>query len=219
MSFSQRAVVTTASLSNDADVFPSLIGQGFAQAKRPQWATTLKRAYSGREVRAQAYSYPRWEFTFGWEIVRTSSAYLELQTLYGFLGSRLGNQTPFYYQDPDDNAVTAQGFGTGTGAQTVFQLYRTVGSGTIYNYLEPVLVLRNYPSIYVNGTLQTLTTNYTIGNNGVITFVTAPANGAVLTWSGSYLFLCAFDDDNIDPRQEFSAYWSIGKLNFHSIKA
>jgi hypothetical protein len=133
--------------------------------------------------------------------------------------TRLGNQTPFYYQDPDDNAVTAQGFGTGTGAQTVFQLYRTVGSGTIYNYLEPVLVLRNNPSIYVNGTLQTLTTNYTIGNNGVITFVTAPASGAVLTWTGGYLFLCAFDDDNLDPRQDDNAYWSVGKLNFHSIKA
>ena len=218
MSFTQRAVVTTTPLSNDVDVFPVLVGQGFAQVKRPMWSTTKKRAYSGREVRASAYSYPRWEWAFGWEVARTASATPELQALYGFLGSKSGNGQPFYYRDPDDNTVTTQGFGTGTGAATVFQLQRTVGAGTIYNYLEPVLVLNQNPSIYINGTLKTLTTDYTIGLNGIITFTTAPASGAVLTWSGSYLFMCAFDDDTIDPQQIFAGFWSVQKVNFHSIK-
>lgn len=218
MSFTQRSVVTTSNLYNDADVLPFLAGQGWTARKRPVWSSTVKRSYSGREVRAGAFSYPRWEFSLQWEVVRSASAYLELQSLYGFLGSRAGKRDPFYYSDVDDNTVASQGFGTGTGSQTVFQLYRTVGSGTIYNYLEPILVLRNLPSIYVNGALQTITTNYTIGLNGVITFVTAPASGAVLTWSGSYLFLCAFDDDQVEPQQIDKINWSVGSLSFHTIK-
>lgn len=215
MGFTLRTNVSTALLANDPDVFPVLVGQGFAQTKRQAWQSTVKRAYSGREIVVANYSYPRWEWTFGWEIARNSAAYPELATLFGFFGSRGGRALPFYYWDPDDNTVTAQGFGTGDGSTTVFQLYRTVGQGTIYNYLEPVLVLRNSPTIYVNGT----PTGVTLGFNGVVTFATAPASGAALTWSGSYLFLCRFLDDQIEPQQMFSNHWSVGKLSFESIKA
>ncbi len=219
MAFSQRAVITTSPLSNDAEVFPFLAGQGFPTSKRPVWQTTIKRAYSGREVRAAAYTYPRWEWTLSWEVVRTSTAYLELQALYGFIGSRQGRNIPFYYQDQTDNTVVGQGFGTGDGSTTTFQLYRTVGAGTIYSYLDPVLVLQGYPNIYVNGTLKTLTTDYTIGINGAITFTSAPAAAAALTWTGSYLFICRFDDETVDAAQFGGVLWSIGKLTFVSVKA
>jgi len=219
MTFTQRAVITTSPLSNDAEVFPVLTGQGFLASKRPVWQTTVKRAYSGREVRAAAYSYPRWEWTLQWEVLRTQASLPELQTLFGFLGSRQGRNQPFYYQDQTDNAVTTQGFGTGDGTTTIFQLYRTVGQGTIYNYLDPVLVLNQNPSVYVNGTLKTLGTDYTISINGVISFTTAPAASAALTWSGGYLFLCRFDDEMVDAVQFGGNLWSVGKLTFVSVKA
>ena len=170
-------------------------------------------------MRAAAYSYPRWEWTLQWEVLRTQASLPELQTLFGFLGSRQGRNQPFYYQDQTDNAVTTQGFGTGDGTTTIFQLYRTVGQGTIYNYLDPVLVLNQNPSIYVNGTLKTLGTDYTISINGVITFTTAPAASAALTWSGGYLFLCRFDDEMVDAVQFGGNLWSVGKLTFVSVKA
>ena len=215
MSFNQRTNVSTAVLANDPDVFPVLPGQGFLQSKKQVWQSTVKRAYSGREIVVGNYSYPRWEWTVGWEVARNTGAYTELQTLYGFFGSRGGAALPFYYWDPDDNSVTGQGFGTGDGSTTVFQLYRTVGQGTIYNYLEPVLVLRNTPTLYVNGSPA----SFSLGYNGVVTFASAPANGAALTWTGSYLFLCRFIDDTLDPAQMFQGYWSVGKLSFKSVKA
>jgi uncharacterized protein (TIGR02217 family) len=218
MSFTQRAVVTTSNLATDADVFPAFPGQGFMTTKRPVWSTIKKMAYSGRQLRAQAFAYPRWEFVAAYEVLRDTASYLELQGLYGFLGSRLGGAIPFYYWDPYDNTVSLNAFGQGDGSTTVFNVYRSVGVGTIFNYLDRVLVFRNNPSIYINGTLKTLGTDYTIGINGVITFASAPASGAALTWSGSFLYLCEFDDDMVDAAQVFVGAWSLGKLSFSSMK-
>ena len=71
----------------------------------------------------------------------------------------------------------------------------------------------------MNGTLKTLGTDYTISINGVITFTTAPAASAALTWSGGYLFLCRFDDEMVDAVQFGGNLWSVGKLTFVSVKA
>jgi uncharacterized protein (TIGR02217 family) len=219
MAFTQRAAVTTSPLSNDTEVFPVLPGQGFFSMKRPVYSSTIARAASGREVRLQAYAAPRWEWTVGYEAIRRKSTLFELQALYGFFGSRFGKTLPFYYQDPDDNAVSAQGFGTGDGTTTIFQLYRTVGSSTIYTFLEPVLVVQGTPTIFINGVAKTAGTDYVIGLNGVITFTTAPAAAAALTWTGSYLYLCRFDTDSLDVSQFTAYHWEHKGLTFVSVKA
>jgi uncharacterized protein (TIGR02217 family) len=215
MAFTQRAAVTT-TLASDPEVFPVLPGQGFFSMKRPVFSSTVARAASGREVRLQSYAAPRWEWTVGYEAIRRTSTLLELQKIYGFFGSRFGKTLPFYYQDPDDNAVTAQGFGTGDGTTTIFQLYRTVGQGTIYSFLEPVLVVQGTPTILVNGVS---TSAYTLSSNGVITFTTAPAAAAALTWTGSYLYLCRFDTDSLDVSQFTAYHWEHKGLTFVSVKA
>jgi len=44
------------------------------------------------------------------------------------------------------------------------------------------------PSIYVNGVLQTVLVNYNIDlPQGIVTFLTPPAAGAVIAWSGVWL--------------------------------
>jgi hypothetical protein len=66
---------------------------------------------------------------------------------------------------------------------------------------------------------QTLTTHYTV-SNGLITFVTAPANGAVITISGTFRYRCAFTQDTIDLiNQDGVDIWKTNKIGFESIKS
>jgi len=63
-----------------------------------------------------------------------------------------------------------------------------------------------------------VTTNYTIGTSGVVTFTAAPANGAVLTWTGTFSWLCQFDDDELGLWQDFVNRLAIETLRFTTIK-
>jgi hypothetical protein len=101
------------------------------------------------------------------------------------------------------------GFGTGTGTQTVYQMTRSYGG-----YVEPVNNLNAAPLIYVAGVLKTVTTDYTINSTGQITFVAAPANGAALTWTGTFYYRCRFLNDSIDPMQFMQNLYDLGKLDF-----
>jgi uncharacterized protein (TIGR02217 family) len=58
--------------------------------------------------------------------------------------------------------------------------------------------------------------DFTIGANGLITFNTAPANTAPIYWSGQFLFLCRFAQDNLDAEQMTLNLWSNKGLEFAS---
>ena len=55
--------------------------------------------------------------------------------------------------------------------------------------------------------------NYSIGSTGLITFVTAPANGAALTWSGSFYYRCRFVDDEARFDRFLDDLWQIGEIS------
>lgn len=194
--------------------FPSLIGQGFHSEKSPIWSTQIAEAVSGRERRRKLWTYPRWQFKVNYEVLRDMPSARDLDTLRVFFHNTAGRFAEFAYLDPDDNQATAMQFGVGTGSQTVFQLNRTVTANSL-SFTEPVFVTLGTPNFYVNGTL---TTPASFNNYGLVTFSTAPANGAVLTWTGQYMFLCRFLDDKLSPSQMMKALWSLNGLGFISVK-
>jgi hypothetical protein len=61
-----------------------------------------------------------------------------------------------------------------------------------------------------------LTGDFTIGANGLITFNTAPANTLPIYWSGQFLYLCRFAQDNLDAEQMTLNLWSNKGLEFGS---
>ena len=66
-------------------------------------------------------------------VLRSAAAYLEYQTLQGFINSLYGGTGLFLFNDVNDNTATAQGFGQGgqgDGVTTTFQLVRTFGGFT-----------------------------------------------------------------------------------------
>jgi hypothetical protein len=89
-------------------------------------------------------------------------------------------------------------------------------SRPIGNYADIIQSLNGTTSIYINGTLQT--SGYSVSSLGIVTFTSAPANTAVLTWSGKYYFRCRFKNDSLDQlKQIFTNHWTIQTLDWTSV--
>lgn len=142
-------------------VFPSLPGLAWSVLRTPVWSTIKHKSVSGRALRVGRFSYPLYKYSMNYEILRADAVYAELQTLVGFFNAMHGAADTFLYSDPADNAVTAQGFGTGDGATVAFQLVRSFGG-----YAEPIYDFNGAPAISVGGVLKTLGTDYTINLSG-----------------------------------------------------
>ena len=196
-------------------MFPLLPGQGFLSQKGPSWTTTVRTAASGRQVRANVASTPTWRFKVAYEFLRDRPSQAELARLYGFFCSRQGRLGSFYYYDPNDNLVSDQPVATADGVRTSWQLTRTVAAGFASAFTEPVYVLNGQPSVSVGGVA---TTGFTIGEYGVLSFPTPPAEGAAITWSGSFLYWCHFTQDDMAPAQMVKSLWSLDGLGFESLK-
>ena len=192
-------------------VYPVLPGLMFGATKAPIWSTVLKTAASGREYRASLFQVPRYRYTLQYEFLRDQVAYTELPTLLSFFNQVGGNWDSFLFSDPDDNAVTAQAFGIGDGTTLVFQLVRTLGS-----FVEPVYCPQAGASIYVNGTLTGGATVSTA--TGLVTFTTAPAGGAALTWSGSSYWRCRFDLETLEFSKFMQDLWDAKRVTLITVK-
>lgn len=196
--------------STAMNVFPTFQGITWNITKTPNFNTTTHRSASGYEVRNALMQFPLWKFSLAFELLADSSSLTsDLKKLVGFFNQCQGSFAAFLYIDPADNTVTAQNFGTGNGATVSFQLQRTYGGFT-----EPVQNLNAAPSIYVNGVLQTLTTNYSISSTGLVTFVTAPPAAAALTWTGTYYYRVRFVNDTAEFNQFMYNLYELKKLEF-----
>jgi uncharacterized protein (TIGR02217 family) len=100
-------------------------------------------------------------------------------------------------------------FGTGDGVTTVFQLVRSFGG-----FVEPVFALSGTPTIKVAGTGVG---SFSVDNYGNVTFASAPANGAALTWTGQFLYYCRFDSDELEIEQMMAAS-AAGGGGLHTVK-
>lgn len=190
-------------------VFPSLPGLGWSVGKYPVWNTKTQRSVSGKEVRTAFMSYPLWQFALSYEVLRAASAYAELQSLLGFFNARQGAYDSFLYTDPNDNSVTDYQFGTGDGTTVAFQLTRAYGG-----FIEPVMNVNTLTNIKKAGVAQSNPADYTIGSTGLVTFTTAPAIGAALTWTGSFYFRVRFLQDTAEFKEFMKNLWELNKLEF-----
>lgn len=193
-------------------VFPTLAGLTWNVVRQPEFHTKTQKAVSGREIRLAFMAYPMYTFKMTYEVLRQTGANEELENLCGFFLQRQGSFDSFLYSDPTDNSVTAQGFGTGDGATKSFQLVRPFGTVATAFY-EPVQNLNGTPTIYSNGTVVS-GANYTI-SNGLVTFTTAPANGAVLTWTGSFYYRVRFNMDSAEFNQFMKDLWELKKCELY----
>jgi hypothetical protein len=113
---------------------------------------------------------------------------------------------------------TSQSIGTGDGSTTAFSMVRSLVSGGAQDLIQQFVYA---PFIYVAGTLQTPTTNYTGPDTyGTITFTSGhiPTTGQNISWTGQFQYLCSFTADRLDGLEEtFYQLWEYNGLRFHSV--
>lgn len=193
-------------------LFPSnLPGLSWGIGKSPKWATQVSDSASGRQYTLSKRLYPLWHFRLPYEFLRASAAAGDLQALVGFINARRGRYDDFLYLDPRDNAVSGQQIGTGDGVTKTFQLVRSFGS-----FVEPVGGVNTATAvIQVAGVTTAVTFDST---TSMVTFAAAPANGAVLTWSGQFYFRCRFLQDEIAFEQFLQDLWSAKAVEFQTFR-
>ena len=204
--------------------------------KADEWSTVTQVVSSGKEVRLALWTFPRWHWVITYEYLYDdpsdlgTNTYTDLRTILGLHLQSQGAATAFLFDDPTNDTVTAQNFGTGDSTTAQFQLVNNIGG-----FLEPVQAPAGVgsapafpggaaPKIYVNGVLQTVTTDYTITGvgygGGTVTFTAGhiPGSGLAITWSGNFYYPTRFEKDSIEPSERWSALWELKEVKLVSIK-
>ncbi|MBQ0934654.1 DUF2460 domain-containing protein [Ideonella paludis] len=186
-------------------ILPALPGLSWNVTRRPTWNTRIHTAVTGREARFRRWSYPKWSYRLSYEVLRANAALAELQQLVGFFNSHGGSAESWLYEDPNDRQVTAQAFGQGDGTRKAWQLVRAYGG-----YTEPVFELDGVPTVFINGAQQT---SFSLVN-GLLTFATAPAAGAALTWTGRYFWRVRFLQDQLELNEFMRQLFELKSMEF-----
>lgn len=171
-------------------------------------------AVSGQDNPIPLWSYPRWAYQVGYSILRSDTVNLEWQALAAFYNQLYGSARVFQFADPDDGSVTDQSIGTGDGVTTAYPLVRTMTGAGSTTFVEPVFA----PTITNVKIAGTPTVLYTLGTRGLVTFNTPPTLGAALTWTGTFNWLCRFDEDNASFDKFMYQFWALKKITFTTIK-
>ena len=190
--------------------FPTLPGLAWPVKRTTIWSSLRQRAVSGRETRLQLWSYPQYRYEIPISVLRAGEIG-EYEALAGFINSVGGSSQAWRFHDQNDGAVVDQLFGVGDGATFRFQLTRTA-----FGFSEPVFAPSSV-AIKSSGLARIDGVDYTISETGLVTFAAAPPLGAQLTWTGSFDWLCRFDDDEIELTNFLHQLWS-GSLKFSTVK-
>jgi uncharacterized protein (TIGR02217 family) len=202
-------------------VFPTLAGLGWSVTRREIWKTRSQEAISGKETRIADWSYPRHQWTLGFDFLRqgafAGATYAEFALLAGFFNLRQGMFDSFLYADPDDNSVTGQAIASGDGATRSFALVRAFGG-----YVEPILAPNVVSHVYLNGVVQS-PAGYTVNGWGTtapgpLVFATAPGNGVSIAADFTFYFPCRFAADQTDFEKFMAALYEAKKVVFISLK-
>ena len=187
------------------EVFPILPGLSWGVTKTPVFKTRIQEASSGYEVRSMMRANPLWRFKMSYEFLngRRIEGESQLERLIGFFQRHRGAWGSFLYEDASDKAVVDHPFAVGTGTTKDFQLIRVFGG-----FAEALANINQITNIKINGVLKSLGTHYTVNDRGLVSFVTAPPNGASITWTGSYFYRARFAGDDLEFENVIAHIWA-----------
>lgn len=201
-------------------VLPMFKGFSYPAKRAPLWRTLHQESVAGFDNPIVLWSFPRWKYELPITALNSGAAAyqnlvaIEWQELAAFFNILSGSAGVFQYNDADDNTATAQLFGVGDGVTTQFPLTRTMTGTGSTTFNEPVFAPM-ITDVKINGVA---TGAYTLGTQGLVTFTSAPAGGANLTWDGTFNWLCRFDEDSLDFSKFMNALWELRALKFTTIK-
>ncbi|MEL6529416.1 MAG: DUF2460 domain-containing protein, partial [Pseudomonadota bacterium] len=182
----------------DDVLYPFALGRNTTVA--PEFSTSVTVTASGHEQRNSLWSDARVHFDVG-PGIRSET---ELAELIAFFRGRRGAARGFRISDPFDhssNGMTGtptpldQLIGTGDGATADFQLIKSYGSG-----LEPQVrpITRPRAETLLVSVDSVASSDWVLGEQGVIQFATAPAAGAEIRAGFLFDVPVRFAEDRID---------------------
>lgn len=194
-------------------VLPSLPGLAFPGGRTAVWKGRKTETLSGRTFRSTRWTYPRWVFRMRYEFLRQRHAYsgfAEYEQLVGFWNGLAGPHDTFLFTDPEGSSESARVTGVGNGTRKLFPLQRSYGG-----QLEPIGKTNGAITVTLNATP---TSAYTIIENRLIEFNTAPGSGVEVRWTGAYYLRCEFVDDELDADQFMAGLYSVSGIEFQTWK-
>lgn len=172
----------------------------------PDFLTTVMALNNGKEKRNGEWQYPRqaWDISYG---IQSKEDFAEIEAMFFIARGRL---VGFRFKDWSDYqigdaeryvAAAAQSIGTGAAGNQVFQCYKQYTLGP-YNFQRKITrLVTDTLKVYLNGTLKTETADYTVDyDTGLITFVSAPADGVVVSISTEFDVPVRFDSDSLKKK-------------------
>lgn len=173
----------------------------------PGFNTTVTALKSGKEQRNINWAQQRAQYDISYGI-GTRQVYRQI---LAFFYARRGKAYGFRFRDWIDYELEDEHIGTGNGTEDEFQItktYEDAGGSYVRNIYKPVA---STIVVKLNGVTQTVTTHYTLNaSTGVITFVTPPSNGVLITVTGEFDVPVRFDTDQLDVTLEWI---EAGRLN------
>lgn len=171
--------------------FPSDIAYGSSGG--PEYSTDIVITHGGYEQRNINWAQSRAKYN----VAHGIKTQAQLDTLIAFFRARKGRANGFRFKDWSDYRATAQAIGTGNGSNKIFQLVKTYTSGGITETRTITKPVSGTVTVYKNSVLQA-SGAYSIDTiTGKITFVTAPANAAIITADFEFDVPVRFDTDRL----------------------
>lgn len=169
----------------------------------PRFKTTVMVLGGGHEKRNIDWSQSRAEYDVGYGIESKE----DFSDVLEFFYARQGAAHSFRFKDWADYQVGSPGnpvqFATGDGSTTVFQARKPYTSGGITYFRDLTKLVSGTVSVYVNGAIQTPTTDYTVDlQTGLITFVAAPTNTHPIALICEFDVPVRFAQDHLDVSME-----------------
>lgn len=202
--------------------FPAHLAKGAEFA--PTFMNSIQPMVSGKERRVMLWEDCRVTADIGIVLREIRDTTLQLNYIRqvdAIFKAHRAHIYPFRIIDPFDHTATDERFGTGNGVRTTWQLIKTydpqkaiLGTDGTLVYVRNIL-LPGTPIIKVDGVTKTVTTDYTIGPTGEVTFTSPPADTKPLTWSTTgdgHEILMRFDTDKLEIRMMTGRHAQIGRI-------
>lgn len=170
----------------------------------PSFLTVIQEAISGNEQRFGLWTRCRGVGDLSYGLQDSDDPLGDFAAILAMYRAHFGKLYPWRFKDWSDYTATDELFGNGDGATTQFPLVKTYDPSQIllntpgtYFYVRAITLLATAPIIKINDVTQTVTTDYTVSDGGIVTFASAPAGSTNLTWTGEFDVPVRFDTDEL----------------------
>jgi uncharacterized protein (TIGR02217 family) len=171
----------------------------------PTFSTDKLVMVNGQERRLQNRDVAIHIYT--WNYTNTSRA-IEA-SLRDFFLDRRGDFKAWLLKDHADYSAASEPIGVGDASATAFQVIKTYSAGS-NPYVRTIRHIKaGTLSVFLNGAPQTITTHYTVSSSGLITFVSAPGVGAIVTATFEFYVPVRFEGDRYNAIVNYQSQMDI----------